>query len=208
AAKYGHLKCVKLLVESGAKKDIKNDEDATPLMTATFRGHHEIVEYLIDKGASPDSFTAGLKMTPVMYAAKAGHSACVAKLLPKSQDIGKQNASGNTALMIASEKGYEAVVNIILMHENSSDWINTENQDGNTALSLAAVNGRCGIVTLLLNNDARTDILNKGNQTAYQRALWNGKNACVQVIKNHVSTPIDSIFRDGIELTVKQYDEV
>lgn len=51
AAHDGDLKMVKLLIESGADINTRNNYDLTVLMIASYRGHLEIVKYLIDNGA-------------------------------------------------------------------------------------------------------------------------------------------------------------
>jgi len=46
ACRLGHAACVKLLVRSGAKRDVKNKKGETPLLLASFLGNEEIKDLL------------------------------------------------------------------------------------------------------------------------------------------------------------------
>ena len=69
AAMKGHLSCVKILVESGADRQVRTTRGITPLQIAAKRGHTKVVEYLATgrvlekkeghKGAAPSSGGAG-----------------------------------------------------------------------------------------------------------------------------------------------------
>ncbi len=50
AAKYGHLDCVSMLVESGADIDARLSSEVTPMMLAAWKGHADVLEYLINMG--------------------------------------------------------------------------------------------------------------------------------------------------------------
>jgi len=47
AAYYGHLEVAKLLLEHGARRHIKNNEDETPLDLARKEGHQRVVQILL-----------------------------------------------------------------------------------------------------------------------------------------------------------------
>ena len=47
----GHTDIVKLLLDAGADKDIKNSCHRTPLHLATMKNHTDIVKLLIERGA-------------------------------------------------------------------------------------------------------------------------------------------------------------
>lgn len=52
AAFYGHLDCVKLLVEKGEVQiDSPGAKKMTALHMAAARGHFQLVEYLLSKGS-------------------------------------------------------------------------------------------------------------------------------------------------------------
>lgn len=52
AAHYGHMECVKLLLEKGGiEVDSLGPKRMTSLHIASSRGHYELVEYLLSKGS-------------------------------------------------------------------------------------------------------------------------------------------------------------
>ena len=57
ASSEGHAEIVRLLLEAGADKDMKDGtsrSNLTALMLATSKGHVEIVSLLLDAGANPN----------------------------------------------------------------------------------------------------------------------------------------------------------
>ena len=57
ASLHGHLNVVQLLLDNGAKTDVRDAWNCTPLHNAAGKGHLAVVEELISFGASPDMET-------------------------------------------------------------------------------------------------------------------------------------------------------
>ena len=74
---------------------------------------------------------------------------------------------GNTALMLASGEGRNAIVKLLI--ENGAN-INTQNNIGNTALLLASWDIHNEVVYLLLSNGANKHHTNKKGLNALQLA--------------------------------------
>lgn len=55
AAWHGYYSVAKALCEAGCNVNIKNKEGETPLLTASARGYHDIVECLAEHGADLDA---------------------------------------------------------------------------------------------------------------------------------------------------------
>jgi len=53
AAYRGHADVVKVLLESGADPDAKNNGGHTPLHAAAYRGHLNVASLLLEHGADP-----------------------------------------------------------------------------------------------------------------------------------------------------------
>lgn len=93
AAENGDLDKVKglLLNLKGAElEDVVNaknrdDDEWTPLHYAAYKGHYEVVEYLLDKGADFNATDEVMNWTPFDVANDAGHEA-IAKLLTKKME--------------------------------------------------------------------------------------------------------------------------
>lgn len=90
----------------------------TMLMTASHEGYHQLVEILLENGASK-----GINMqdrcgwTALMFAAFTGLSTEVVQLLLQhGADVNLPNKNGRTALFMASEKGYVDIVKVLLLN--------------------------------------------------------------------------------------------
>ena len=74
---------------------------AYPLLTASLKGHTEIVQLLLDAKANPDICDATDKNAPLHFAACFGHTAIVQKLLIARANPNAQNCAGRTPLHFA-----------------------------------------------------------------------------------------------------------
>lgn len=81
ASLHGHLNVVQLLLDNGAKTDIRDAWNCTPLHNAAGKGHQAVVEELISFGANPDMET--LKGKTPSDLARDKHFDDIAKVLDK-----------------------------------------------------------------------------------------------------------------------------
>ena len=118
AALFGHVDCVRVLVEGGASVDKRTQFGCTPLHLAAEREHCEIVTYLLEKGASVNSRDDRLGQTPLHCAS----SAAVAKeLLRWGADPNMRDDYGETPIDVARiSREREDVVRVL---ENPSAWM-------------------------------------------------------------------------------------
>ena len=75
ACSWGHLECVKILLENGANFEAKDNQSNTPLARASQWGRHEIVELLLSKGANANAIS-GFNKAPIELAFSKGISNC------------------------------------------------------------------------------------------------------------------------------------
>ena len=82
AARRGCAECVSVLVEHGAEVNLQHDWSGrgTALMFSATQGHVSVIERLIALGAEVDAENIG-GATPLILAARDGHTAAVAALL-------------------------------------------------------------------------------------------------------------------------------
>ena len=83
AAEKGNLKRVKLLLEQGGEKDA-SDGLTTPLREACENCYFDVVQYLVEQGASLDK-AGNNGWTPLLVAAYEGHLEIVRYLLELCQ---------------------------------------------------------------------------------------------------------------------------
>ena len=89
-----------------------DEKDDTPLMKAAGKGHLEMVDLLISKGANINYAT--ILGTALIGAAGGGHKEVVKILLHRGAGVNFSNNSGQTALHLAASSGHTEVVTILL----------------------------------------------------------------------------------------------
>ena len=105
------LQVARVLVDwPQTRVDVRNRVDESPLMMAALKGHAELVQRLIARGA--DVNKPG--WTPLHYAATGGHAAIIAMLLDAHAYIDAESPNGTTPLMMASQYGTAAAVRQLL----------------------------------------------------------------------------------------------
>lgn len=133
AAKSGDLAAVKSLVAAGMGVDLSASNGYSALYYATYRGHLEVVKYLVGQGAKP-SYTALITAaghgsleivkflvgagaavntpdsSPLHRAAAYGRLAVVRYLVDQGADVNARNRSGKTPRDLAVRGGHTAVV--------------------------------------------------------------------------------------------------
>ena len=137
-------------------------------------------------------------------------------LIQQGADVNIKNKDGNTALIIASEKGSLDLVNILLeggadvQQKDGRGWtalmwasscrnkeivemliskgadINAKSQEGNTALMFASKRGENEIAKMLLEGGADVNVQNKYGSTALMKALYLGHEGVVKTIEEYI----------------------
>ena len=124
AADKGNLDRVKTLVEEGFNKDNYDSEGWTPLWLASFNNHLEVVQYLVEQGASLDKDSYATHSTPLCTATHHGHLAIVRYLLEKGADKDKASIGGHnrqyrrqdTPLSYAVRRNHLEVAKLIMSY--------------------------------------------------------------------------------------------
>lgn len=132
ATNNGHSDAVNILLENGATVNDKDNDGITPLHCATSNGHIDIVNKLLYNGACVNQRT-DKKITPLHIAVLNNNKELVEIFLKhvSRDELGdfintKTISSGNTALHMASQKGYLEIVHILLRYGASYDIENNE----------------------------------------------------------------------------------
>ena len=118
----------------------------------------------------------------LIQAAAANDYAAVGYLLGQGADVNQSAPNGETALMIAAEKGYTPLVAILLQagaDPGSADKL------GRHALAAAAGKGHLEVIRTLLRYRADINAGADRNQTALLTACRAGENGAVELLLQH-----------------------
>jgi ankyrin repeat protein len=117
AAFHGHLAAVEALLAAGADVNAQSPQGWTALARAAYngetgRGYVEVVRVLNEAGASLDT-PIFFGITPLMLAAGGGDAEVVEWLINHGADVLAANEGGRTARMMANDKFYVDVINLL-----------------------------------------------------------------------------------------------
>ena len=192
AAGKGRVEIVRILLDYGASVNLTTMTGGYALMDAILGGgHEEVVDILLDHGTMVNN-RQSRGYTPLIYAAKDGHTGIVTKLLDHGAipDIKTLYPDKNeTALMKAAHNGHHDVVSVLLAHGATVDM---KNRMDETALDIATQQGHVRVMEILLENGASPeggDILYEGwyryGEVPLIKAVSAGREDCVSVLLNH-----------------------
>ena len=122
AAKKGDLAVLRAAIDADSGLLWARDKDgSTPLHCASWKGHHVIVEFLLDAGADLDDQNSnGHWGTTPLHAAAHGNQKRVAEiLLERGADMKQKNLNGKTPLQETEVHNARAVARL-LNHESES----------------------------------------------------------------------------------------
>lgn len=117
AAHHGHVAAVAVLVAVGVDVNAASPQGWTALAKAAYngetdRGYVEVIEVLAEAGAALDA-RIFFGITPLMLAAGGGDAAVVEWLINNGADVLATNEGGRTARMMANDKFYVDVINLL-----------------------------------------------------------------------------------------------
>jgi ankyrin repeat protein len=111
-------------------------------------------------------------------------------LLRRGANVNAKNEHGDTALILASSRGYVGVVRALLNHDGVD--VNIQGCDGDTALIGATRNGHSHVVCDLLNHDGvDVNIKDCAGYTALIEACISGHLEVVRALLNHKGVDVN-----------------
>ncbi|NIM15438.1 MAG: hypothetical protein GTO45_25970 [Candidatus Aminicenantes bacterium] len=180
AAKDGNLEKIKsLLAKNPELLNAGNKLQQTALAIASYKGHQEIVDFLIEKGADihkKDKFDAA----PIHMAVVTGQTEIVRKLVEKGADITARTLSGKVPIQLAFEWEHTDIIELFL---DRGIPINTPINDlGRTLLHKAAIMGKAKVVNVLIAKGADINIKDKQGKTSLDLAELCGHKAAADLL--------------------------
>ncbi|MFZ0915507.1 MAG: ankyrin repeat domain-containing protein [Candidatus Udaeobacter sp.] len=179
AAELGDLEKVRAYLEKDPKQiNAADSKGRTVLARAERSGKKELVEFLLEKGATEDIFAAAI----------VGHTDKVAALLKQDPKlINARDGDGKTALHWAALYGQTKVMELLLA--NKAD-VNSLDEDGFTPLHWAATFNQSDAVKLLLANKANMNLkVQKYGWTPLRLAVIHGHMAAAEALLNGGADP-------------------
>lgn len=174
AVTQGHADVVKILLEH---YEITDEEKlAQYLYMASFKGHHDIVRFLLDRGVAVDA-VGGKQGTALQVAALEGHKDVVQLLLARKANTKVVSARFGTPLSAAAEKGHERGFQMLL---NAGTSINGKGGWYAYPLISAIVGQNDNIIQILLNKGANVNLTGGRHVCALMAAAALGKLALVE----------------------------
>ena len=158
----GNIEAVKQAIADGADVNVKDQNGRTPLQLAALRGHKEVAELLIAKGADVNAQHDKISgQTPLHYAAYYGLKEMVELLIAKGADVNAKqeeliemvDTGGWTPLHFAANGGYMEVAELLITE--GAD-VNAKNNGGETPLDLAIMRNRTETAALLRKHGGKT----------------------------------------------------
>lgn len=153
---------------------------SVPLTIAAAKGDAEKVHALLITGTSPN-LTDPSGRPAICWAALGNHVAVIEELVKAPRIvIDAKDHDGNTALILAAQRGQDDAVAVLIRAKAKVD---IDNRDGMTALSLAAQNGNLRIVEMLVKAGADMKIQDRTGRTPLEWAQDNNRQRIVDFLR-------------------------
>jgi len=187
AAGKGNLELVSLLLKHGANPSAFSSQHAgcCGLHIAAEKNYVDVVDALLKAGVDVNIRSEKQKLTPLISAACCGSIDAVKALIKAGADINAQSSTGNTALMLAIDRG-KIDVAVTLINEHAD--LEIKGQKGWTALHNAASGGDKGyreVAEALLKAGASVDALSETMLTPLHEAAGKSLVEIVRLLVDH-----------------------
>ncbi|KAK6126056.1 hypothetical protein DH2020_040170 [Rehmannia glutinosa] len=198
AAEKGYIDVVKELLPYTTREGIrtKNKSGFDPLHIAASRGHHEIVQILLEHDPELSKTVGQSNATPLISAATKGHLPVVKELLSKDPSLLEiPRSNGKNALHLSARQGHVDIVKALL--EKDPQLARRTDKKGQTALHMAVKGVSCDVVKLLLQADAAIVMLpDKFGNTALHIATRKKRSEIVNELLMLRDTNVNALTRD------------
>ncbi|XP_071107805.1 ankyrin repeat domain-containing protein 17-like isoform X5 [Haliotis cracherodii] len=151
AASAGHVEVARILLDNGAGINTHSNEFKESALTlACYKGHLEMVKFLLEAGADQEHKTDEMH-TALMEASMDGHVEVARLLLDSGAQVNMPADSFESPLTLAACGGHVELAALLIERGANIEEVNDE---GYTPLMEAAREGHDEMVALLLSHDA------------------------------------------------------
>ena len=178
-ASEGEKAIVELLLSYGAQIDSRDDHGWTPLHCAASEGEEAIVELLLQKGADVQAKTQKGFTALHLLENNPEHLEAARVLLAHKVNLEAVNGAGNTALHVAAQHRYSALVDLLLASGASVD---AHGEAGATPLHWAVSQGDADMVSLLLKYHADVNSRDLYRFTPLMQATMLGRKTAAELL--------------------------
>lgn len=158
--------------------DKVNNNNLTPLYTATRHGHTPIIRELLDNHAQVD-LASNDNTSPLHVACYRNYGDIVGLLLAAGADVNKKRKDGTTALFLAAEQGHVAIVEALLKARAKVD---ESTNLGSTPLFAAVNSKNVATVVALLKANANVNHRQRNGATPLSIAVYRGDLEVLKVL--------------------------
>ncbi|NWX52724.1 ASB3 protein, partial [Steatornis caripensis] len=188
AVENGHADIVKFLLQHGASvKGPHSWSGWNSLHQASFQGCTEIMQILLEKGASKEC-TDDFGITPLFVAAQYGKLESLRLLVSHGNTVNCQAKDRATPLLIAAQEGHAECVELLLskgadpnLYCNEDNW--------QLPIHAAAEMGHKKILELLIPVTDRICDKGKGKVSPVYSAVYGGNKECLEMLLEEGYSP-------------------
>ncbi|KAJ6086504.1 hypothetical protein N7467_005418 [Penicillium canescens] len=176
-----HITIVAVGGTSSQKVNKRGGRLGSPLQAASYGGHQECVQILLDRGANVDG-EGGAYGSALEAASSEGHEKIIQILLDCGANVNFKGGIYGSALSAACCGGHGQVVRMLLDH--SAD-VNIEGGIFGSALQAASYGGQENVVQMLLDCGAKANSQGGRFGSALEVASSGGYEKVVQILLDH-----------------------
>ncbi len=174
---------VRMLIQAGAKLNLKDSRSRNALMYAACHNHTRCLSLLIDNGAKLNH-RDHIGQTAIMLAAENGSCECLELLISRGANMRLLDNLDRSVFLHAVASGRLDCVNLTI---KNGAWIRAYSLDGN-AINIAAANKRHELMKELFKMGINPTTLDEFGSTAAITAATVGSLECLKLIIEEVNS--------------------
>jgi ankyrin repeat protein len=160
----------------------------TPLMVSAKNGDGDMLDFLLQKGASIQLVDTQFQSTAVHFAAEAGSIYCLKVLQKSGASFSVKNKNGNSPLHVAALNGKEDVF-MFLLDSVPKKEVEEKDKRGVTALHLAAFSGSSTIIKTLVKSNLSINVQDTNGNTPLHFAVQKGNILATKTLLDLFADP-------------------